>query len=476
MKPLLTRENIAALDIACNDEAGLSPQVLMENAGRCAANIMRTLMPSKGTAALRILIACGGGNNGGDGLVIARHLRDNHDVAVLRNDDEEWAHIDNAYDVVVDALIGVGGGSDLRSPMAERVAQLNALRGMKIAIDVPTGLDATTGVAHREAFRANVTITMAASKPGLYRNDGPLHAGTIYVADIGAPAEIVERFARHHIRTQSDIRLLLPQRTSNTSKFDYGRVLVIGGSRGMRGAPALAAHAALVAGAGIVELAAPVLHPLIPREVMTHLLPSNEHGFVARDAMEVLTEVVKKATVVAVGPGLGADNKSIEAVAEFVNSLRHDLPVVIDADGLRIVPLLKRPMQSLILTPHLGEFARMLNTDVASIRTTIVERAQAFAREHNCILHVKDVPSITTDGAHVFYTVNGNPGMATAGSGDVLTGIIAGLCAQRLSAFDAATLGAYLHARAGDYYVATHAMESLTATDIIHALGSVIPN
>ncbi len=473
MKHLLTRGNIEALDRACNDEAQLSPAVLMENAGRAAANILQTLLPSgKG---LRMLIACGGGNNGGDGLVIARHLREVHDVVVLRNDDREWDDLVDAFDVVVDALVGVGGGADLYSPASEHVATLNGLRGFHVAIDVPTGLDATTGEAHRNAFRAHATITMAASKPGFYRNDGPSHVGSVYVADIGAPAPLVERFAKHYVLTPSDIRTFLPARIRSTSKFDYGRVLVIGGSRGMRGAPALTAHAALVAGAGLVELAAPVLHPLIPREVMTHVLPGTPEGFLARDAMASISGAILKATVLAVGPGVGADQGAIEALAEMINNMNPATPVVIDADGLRILPLLTREMRSVILTPHLGEFARMLKTDITSIRRTVVEQATAFAREQGCIVHVKDVPSVTTDGERVVYTINGNPGMATAGSGDVLTGLIAGLCAQGVHLFHATALGAYLHARAGDHYAATQAMETLTATDLIHALGSVIP-
>lgn len=473
MKFLLTRDNIAELDRACNDRAGISPDVLMENAGRAAANIMQTLFPS--ATGLRILIACGNGNNGGDGLVIARHLRDIHDIVVLRNDDTEWNDLVDAFDVVVDAIIGVGGGADLRPPIAEHVAILNGLRGIHIAIDVPTGLDATTGEAHIHAFHAHATITMAASKPGFYRNQGPSRVGTVYIADIGAPADLVKEFSKHFIHTPTDIRTLLPARARNTSKFDFGRVLVVGGSRGMRGAPALAAHAALVAGAGLVELAAPVLHPLIPREVMTHVLQISAGGFIGRDAMSSIHDVVTKASVLAVGPGMGADEEATHAVAEMVNKLDVKKPVVIDADGLRMLPLLSRPMQSVVLTPHLGEFARMLGKDVASIRQSIVEEAMEFARAHGCVIHVKDVPSITTNGEQVVYTVNGNPGMATAGSGDVLTGFIAGLCAQHVDVFRAASLGAYLHARAGDHYAATQAMETLTATDIIRSLGSVIP-
>lgn len=473
MKHLLTRDNVATLDRACNDEANLSPTVLMESAGRAAANILQALLPSgKG---LRMLIACGGGNNGGDGLVIARHLRDVHDVVVLRNDDAEWDDLVDAFDVVVDALVGVGGGADLRAPASEHVAVLNGLRGLHVAIDVPTGLDATTGVAHRNAFRAHATITMVAAKPGFYRNDGPSHVGTVYIADIGTPFELSERISKHFVFTPADIRTWLPARPRTTSKFDYGRVLVIGGSRPMRGAPALTAHAALVAGAGLVELAAPVLHPLIPREVMTHVLSSTAEGNMARNAFASIGDIIKKATVLAIGPGLGPDTAATAALAEMVNALPVDVPVVIDADGLRIMPHLNRPMANIIVTPHLGEFARMLNTDVATIKQTIVERAMAYASERGCVVHVKDVPSVTTNGVSTAYTVNGNPGMATAGSGDVLTGLIAGLCAQKVDVFHAAALGAFLHARAGDYYASNQAMETLTASDLIHSLGSVIP-
>lgn len=498
MKPVLDPASVRALDAACIAEAGLSAAGLMEQAARSASKIVKTLLrPDRRS---RILIACGAGNNGGDGYAMAWMLADIADVTVIAmetslhtttetrlNRDKAAAcspirsmHdvdtiADERWDVVIDALIGVGGSGNLRDPLRHVVDVLNGIHALKVAVDVPTGLDALTGSYDGTVFHAHHTITMAALKPGLLRGRGRRICGVLHHADIGAPDDLLWRYVRGFVLEGCDIRNLLPRREDETSKFDYGRVLVIAGSTAMSGAGSLCAHAAIASGAGLVELATPSVHPHTPREVITHVMPTTDTGTIAPSAKEALHALAERATVVAIGPGLGTHVDTISMMADLVNGLPAAKPVVIDADGLRIVPLLTRPMGNVILTPHLGEFARLLGEERTSIVDTVMERAEACARERGCIVHVKDVPSITTDGTTVCYTIDGNAGMSTAGSGDVLTGIIAAMCAQHVRPYMAASLGAFLHATAGDILAASQPMETMMAGDLIGAMKGAIP-
>lgn len=498
---LLTPDDVRTIDRSCEIDLSIPPIVLMENAARSAADILSSLLPAVPPST--ILVACGAGNNGGDGFALARMLSFDNTVQVVWMGEENKmsdatranlhaaqrlvsvVHIGEAgaldligkkkWDVVIDALIGVGGGADLRGPVIDLLDRLHRADALKVAIDVPSGLDALTGDAHASCFRAHHTITMAGPKPGLYRNDGPMVRGTIHVASIGAPSELLRKNASSWMLTRDDVRTMLPTRKRNTSKHDYGRVVVIAGSRPMRGAGALASHAAISAGAGVVDLVTPVLHPLTAREVMTLVVPATPAGTMAKEARAMIQDKLARATVVAIGPGVGTDPETRELLTLLIEELDPSIPVVIDADGLLIVPYLNRALHNVILTPHLGEFARLLGKSKESIARRTVEYSKGFAKEHGCILHVKDVPSITTNGTQCYYTVNGNPGMATAGSGDVLTGVIAALCAQGVKPFKAAALGAYVHASAGDHYATVASMETLTASDLIASLRYVFP-
>lgn len=498
MKPVLDPASVRELDAACIAEAGLSAAGLMERAARSASKIVKTLLrPDRRS---RILIVCGAGNNGGDGYAMAWMLADVADVTVIaletsphttaethlnrdkaaaccpvRSMDDIDIIANERWDVVIDALIGVGGSGVLRDPLRSVVDVLNGIHALKVAIDVPTGLDALTGTYDCTVFRAHHTITMAALKPGLLRGRGRRVCGVLHDADIGAPDDMLWRYVRGFVLEEADIRNLLPRREDATSKFDYGRVLVIAGSMAMSGAASLCAHAAIAAGAGLVELATPSVHPHTPREVIAHIMPTTDTGTIASSAREALHALAERATVLAIGPGLGTHVDTIAMMAELVNDLPEAKPVVIDADGLRIVPLLTRPLDNVILTPHIGEFARLLGEERTSIVDTVVERAVAYAGERDCILHVKDVPSVTTDGTMICYTVAGNPGMSTAGSGDVLTGIIAAMCAQHVRPYMAASLGAFLHATAGDILAVSQSMETMMAGDLIGALKGAIP-
>jgi len=491
MLHVLTPQGSKAIDAACIEQ-GISGAELMETAAGNAAEVVRQRVEP----GARLLIACGGGNNGGDGFAMAHMMADAYQVTVVTDADPEqmsaeardhalkareltrvidWSELDHGahFDVVIDALIGVGGSARLRDPLPERLRILNAFNALRVAVDVPTGLDALTGAVHEDAFRANLTITMEGPKTGFYAVKARPVVGEIIVVGIGAPSQITASRAVAQVLEDADIRRLLPPRPLNVNKFDVGRVLVIGGSLGMRGAPSMTSEAVMRSGAGLCILATPSVHPLTPREVMTEVLPMTPEGWMSTDARGQLQAQLDRASVVAVGPGLGTDGTMQRMLADLLNNLDPAVPLVIDADGLRLVPMLQRDMSHVILTPHEGEFRRLVASLPTHADRPMVHPADV-ATALGCVVHRKGVPSVTTDGHRAVWTVVGNPGMATAGSGDVLTGIIAGLAAQGLVPFRAAALGAYLHARAGDIAAERTSQEFIVAGDVIRALADLL--
>ena len=495
MLHVYTTDSVRALDAACDREANIPTIELMENAARSAADIILDLFDER----KKILVVCGNGNNGGDGFAIARMLSEEHDVTVVADPTPDKmseatrrnfelvaeslgfaaltfaGEVLEGQEIVIDAAFGVGFHGSLGDANFELLGDVGDV--YRIAVDIPSGLDANTGIADEYAFQADLTITMEGVKLGMLCGEGQELCGEVLVASIGAPEELVKRFAIASVIEPEDVRQILPQRKPESSKFDYGRVLVVAGSLGMRGAAALTSSAAMRGGAGLVELATPYVHPLVLREVMTTVLPSSSKGTIDATAASLLTERMSKASVLALGPGIGDDALTIEMLAGFINNIDTSTPIVIDADGLRTVPLLKRNMRNVVLTPHHGEYAHLCS-DRANLDELKPEERIAHvkrtAKELGCILHVKSHPSITTDGETVYLTTSGNPGMATAGSGDVLTGLIAACLAQHVSPLQAAALAAYFHAEAGDIAAETKGEESMIAGDIIEYLAEAI--
>lgn len=492
MTAVYTPGNVFALDNYASGVLLIPPILLMENAARSMSEHLRIILANNRH---HVVFLCGSGNNGGDGYALARHLCDEHDISIVavaepasescctnaasaermykviswENRAAASALLSNAT-VVVDAIYGVGGRLPIPDDIASLVDFVNMSDSIKIAVDIPTGLDANTGRTVGAVFLAHHTLTMAAIKTGMLRNDGPSVCGSVHVASLGLSYRAVLRHTDHFALTEGDVREWLPPRISRTSKFDYGRVLVVGGSLGMPGAPSLTAHAAIAAGAGLVEMASVAIHELTPREVITTLLPARNSGTIHPEAGDILSRLVSKASVVAVGPGLGDDSDTLAFMARFLSNLPPEIKVVIDADGLRLFKYGYKANDNVILTPHLGELARLMDMQVPDVRQQVLEVAVKAAQQFGCVVHAKDVPSVSTDGTGVFWCKAGNPGMATAGSGDVLTGIIAALMSQHLSPLRAAALGAYVHAHAGDVAVKTKSVETLMATDIIVAM------
>lgn len=464
-------------------------------ASAAAAEEIRSILAhraSEASAGLKILVVCGPGNNGADGLMIAGMLSDISTVTVVVPNTSstvsagyslalqrlpecvqrvEHQHAQDlsgqTFDAMIDALLGTGARKPLSAEYRRLTAIMNACCALRIAVDIPTGLDGLTGEIDPGVVTCQHTVTMEGLKPGMLRQHGPDVCGRVHVALIGAPQELSESASDGAVLEPDDVATSLPVRDRVSSKFDYGHVLVLGGSMGMRGAPSMTAHAALSIGAGMVELVTPSVHPLTPREVMTHTVGHHDDGTISTDAYDAIIRRITRATVVAIGPGMGSNPATVAMMAKVIDAIPQNVVIVLDADGLRCLPMISPHRGNLILTPHLGELARVLNSSREQIGSSYVEHAQSLAQQHSAVVHIKHVPSATCTGKHVTYLQRGNPSLATAGAGDVLTGIIAGLAAQGMQAYDAARCGAWLHASAADEIVHSTKKISIMATDLI---------
>ena len=447
--------------------AGLQPPGLMERAGLAAAEIARNVTASGG----RVLIFAGPGNNGGDAFVVARHLKSWwYKVSVVFTGDAEKLSADakaayaawrgsgggtveavpagQRWDLVIDGLFGIGLQRDLTGKHAEWVAAINALGVPVLAIDAPSGLETDTGRVMGSAVRANHTATFIGLKPGLLTLDGPDHCGQIHLCTLGLDATALHK-AQGAVIGSDVIAAALPPRRANSHKGDYGSVGIIGGAPGMIGAAMLAGRAALNIGAGRVYLGflgadSPGVDPLQPELML-------------RTVVEVLK--LDHLNCLAVGPGLG---QSPDAHYVLAAALRANLPLVLDADALNLIAfdaqlqqLVSQRSQATILTPHPAEAARLLAGTTASVQADRITAACAIAARYRCAVALKGAGSICAlpDGAW-FINTSGNPGMASAGMGDVLTGIIAALLAQGADAKHALLAGVHLHGAAADSLVA----------------------
>jgi len=491
-----------ALDAYAIKDIGIPGMILMENAARGVLDVIEEEFDD--VEMLSVAVICGPGNNGGDGFALARHLHlRGADVDVfllcekkdLKGDaltnfklleplgieplawNEETASMAlTDYDVVVDALFGTG---TVRAPEGVYEDVIEAIcdaPGLVIAVDVPSGVDASTGHVPGMAVRADITVTFQCAKSGLLLPPGCDYTGDLIVSPISIPeCEDILAAAPLALPEEDDIFDLLPSRPRDAHKGDFGNLLVIAGSRGMSGAARLVAMAALRTGVGLVKVAVPEsirseVADYRP-EIMTIGLPESANGTVISSAIETLQPYLEWADVIAVGPGLGQDPDT----ALFLGSLFAGTkkPFIIDADGLNLIAahgLLKLLPHDAVLTPHPGEFERLAGKKFEDFYTRAVA-ARDFAKTHGLTLVLKGAPTICFD-AHGFGIINntGNPGLATAGSGDVLTGIIASLRAQGLLPHAAAWVGAFLHGRAADLAVEDLGEASLVAGDVVAAL------
>lgn len=484
MMRLATAAQMRQMDQRTVTEYGLPSLVLMENAGRAVADAAWELLPEQSR---RVLILAGKGNNGGDGFVAARHLNAvGVDVVILlfariedlsgdaavnarhaqalgltifeEPDDATLQEALSGADVIVDGLLGTGLSGEVRGRLREVIEQLNATAAPVVAIDIPSGLHADTGQPLGVAVRAKITVTFGLAKPGLVQYPGKLYAGELRVVDIQLPPPLLQDPALHTYLTEpSDVRAMLPPRAPDLHKGEAGRVFIIGGSPGLTGAPALAGYAAARAGAGLVTVGLPApLNPILEMkltEVMTVPLPAGPEETLSLEALEEIQKQAARADAVAVGPGLSQKGQGRELVEAIVEQLT--IPLIVDADGLNVLagkPEVWRECAApLILTPHPGELSRLLQKPIAEIQQDRLASARLAAQTFNAIVVLKGAATvIAAPNGEAWINPFANPGMASGGMGDVLTGIIAALAAGGVEPLHAAVAGVYLHSLAGE--------------------------
>ncbi len=491
LDPLYEAAEMRAVDAWAIQEQGVPSLDLMERAG---IGLARATAGVAAAGAIRVVI--GKGNNGGDGLVAARILReDGHEVDVLSVAPVEelvgdpLANLErlpgeppSAFEAgllegsgaVVDALLGTGFSGEPREPLAGAIRAINAQDAPVVACDVPSGVDASTGESHGDAVRALVTATFHGSKLGLHIDPGKTLAGQVDVIDIGVPRGAPEPATGGLISER--VLELVPSRGRVGTKFSSGTVVVVGGAHGLTGAPTMAALAAQRTGAGYVQVAVPrsvqLVFELKLLEAMTRALPDDDGAHIPAGVGGVV-ELAERAGALALGPGIGRSDGALEFAREVAR--RVEKPLLIDADGLnahagRLDLLAGRPGPT-VLTPHAGELARLLGTDSGEVDAHRLASARAAAEQSGCVVVLKGDDSIVAaPGGPVAISPGATPALATAGTGDVLSGIVATFMAKGLSAFEAAAAGVLAHARAGQAAAARHGVNHTVAGDVIEAL------
>jgi len=499
-------EQMREIERRAAEEAGLPTLLLMEHAGRAVAQVTWRLLRERGGD--RVAVVCGKGNNGGDGLCAARHLANaglGVRVYLLARDQDlqgdaatnlralraAGVEVDNVVgavdtavraighgaDVLVDAIFGTGFRGSAMGLSARAIEAVNESRLPVVAVDVPSGLDADTGRVEGPCVRAHVTVTMALPKVGLLVYPGAAYAGEVVVADLGIPRKLVMDVPLPtEVATAAQVARRLPPRAPEAHKGTYGRVLLVAGSARFSGAPKLAALGALRSGAGLVRLAVPAgIFPAVAAAALEYMpvaLPERD-GALDSSALQGVLEYAQDADVVALGPGLG----TTEGVAQVVTGVvrKCDRPLVLDADALNVLrghhALLREAAAPVVTTPHPGELGRLLGIPTADVQRSRLEVARSAARLTGAVTLLKGARTLVAapDGRLVV-NPTGNPGMASGGMGDVLTGVVAALIAQGLVPFEAAWVAAYLHGLAADLLAETLGDRGLLAHDVAERL------
>ncbi|MBI5408523.1 MAG: NAD(P)H-hydrate dehydratase [Nitrospirae bacterium] len=523
-----TAKELQEIDRVTIERYGISGAILMERAGLAVVSRTNDLFPDE-----KIIVLCGGGNNGGDGFVAARILHNQgRSVEVfltarpeaLKGDAKATydaavkfgvkifsldkfltlnSNLSTPNSMIVDALLGAGLNKNVRHPLSEVIEKVNKLSAPVMSIDIPSGISSDNGQIMGCAIKAKYTVSFGLPRMGHLLYPGAEYTGKLFIEDIGFPRKLLKsQKIAVNLLQKEDMTSMLPQRPKYSHKGTYGHVLLLAGSRGKTGAALMAAKACLRSGAGLVTIGIPetLVNAFQSRvtEEMILPLPDKGNGTLSYKSIAAILELLKKRfDVLAIGPGLSPDDEIPDLVIRLVTE--SDVPAVIDADGLNAMAgktrILKRCRAPVILTPHVGEMARLLSQRSAvsgqqselkknekrktkneidnlklkaHIEQDRINTAISFSKRTRTYLVLKGAPTvIAAPEGNAFINSTGNPGMATAGSGDVLTGMISAFLAQKLSPLNASILGVYMHGLAGDLAAEKKGMHSLTASDII---------
>lgn len=504
MRILVDSQEMKQCDAYTIEQLKVPSMVLMERAALAVVEEIESRRIDRSSC----LVVCGLGNNGGDGLAIARllHLKGSSVTVVCDMKAEKATEqARQQYDIVkqygieivpeiprgtftliIDAIFGIGLSREVQGHWRRDIEKLNQMEGYKLSVDIPSGICGDDGQILGAAFAADLTVTFAYEKTGLLLYPGYAYAGTVAVKDIG-----IDRYSWKNRQPSafafeaSDLHML-PERRNYSNKGTYGRVLVIAGKSNMAGAAYFSGKAAAMTGCGLVKIMTAeenrvILQQLLPEAILEtfcseELITVPEEGQEHDKLFTKLKESISWADVIAAGPGLGT-GAAAERIVTAVVSLT-EKPLILDADALNILAdkkeLLQRCRGPVILTPHLGEMSRLTGKSIGELQKNIITVAGNFAKEYNVICVLKDARTVTAlpDGTSYINT-SGNHGMATAGAGDVLTGVIAGLTAQGMDAAKAAPFGVFLHGMSGDAMVEETGCYSMMATDIIEGIRKI---
>ena len=490
MKKVLDPQQMKAVERVAIDEIGIPSLVLMERAALACAEELRKRFEGR----TGVLIVCGTGNNGADGLALARILKLwkwTVSVLIIGDKDratEEWktqydlcqklkvreTKLFAEADIIVDAIFGIGLSREITGDALYAIQRMNARKGFKLAIDVPSGISCSTGAVMGEAFKADLTVTFQFEKAGQLLYPGREFCGELICADIGIPPQFGSIIPA--VRGEEEDLAAFKDRPRDSHKGTFGRVLVIAGSYYMCGAAYFAALAAYRAGAGLVE----IFTPFENRTPLSSLLPEailSVYEYLPMDT-ELLLKAIKRADAVVIGPGLSTEEDAAKILKMTLLACR--VPLIMDADALNIMaadPMVKEILpRKAILTPHVREFSRLTGKTVEEIKADPVEAAKIFAKKCRAVVVLKDAATVVADPyGQVFINTSGCSGMATGGSGDVLAGIIGARCAQeKKDLFENAALSVYLHGLAGEAAAEDKGENAVIASDIADGIGTVL--
>ncbi len=501
MKRILSASETQQVDAYTINTIGIPGAVLMERAALAVTEAVCAYVGVKEETGRfnEILVAVGTGNNGGDGIAAARQLRQRGYAAALylvgdpEKGSEEFCRqlaiarrlaipevscLEDRYAVVVDGIFGTGLSRKIEGIYAHAVEQLNRLHSYRIAIDIPSGVNATTGQIMGTAFRADRTVTFGFHKIGQLLYPGAEYCGQVECADIGFPAQAAERLEDSLVLYEREDLSRLPARMPRSNKGTYGKALLITGKKNMAGAACLSAEAAYRTGCGLAELVTAEENRCIVQQVVPEaILRTYRNTDEAKEAAEACVET---ASSVVIGPGIGTSGTARQLLASVLSRAR--VPVVIDADGLNVLAETAQFREwmdvracPVIVTPHLKEMSRLCEKPVSEIQNHLLEVAKAYAREYNVIVVLKDAHTVVAEpGGRAYLNVSGNSGMATGGTGDVLAGIIGGFLAQGMDGYEAAKLGVYVHGLAGDAAAEAKGSRGMIAGDLLQYLPQLI--
>lgn len=489
MEYILTSHEMKKLDLITIEEIGVPSAVLMEKAALGVIKALNNSIPSPE----RILIVCGTGNNGGDGIAIGRMLTlEGKQVRIVLIGDENQATVDtkrqiaiakkynvkiystfdnSEYNVIIDALFGIGVSREIEGSYKEAIHYINEAKGFKVAVDIPSGISADTGKVMGSAVKADLTVAIAYKKLGHVLYPGASYCNKIIVCDIGVyGADKINAIVSY---TKKDLNRL-PKRVAYSNKGTYGKALIIAGSVNMAGAAYLAAYAAYKTGCGLVRIVTPqenreILQSLLPEAILSTYQTQNPD-------LEMIEDAISWADVINIGPGIGK-SETAKRILKLVLQKRN-CPLVIDADAINLMAmhqeLWNETMKDVVMTPHLKEMSGICQTKIAKIKDNLIQTATKLASMHKLVCVLKDTRTIVAGDNQIYINQSGNNGMAKAGSGDILSGIITGLLAQHMEIFEGAALGVYIHGLSGDKAAQKMGQYGILARDIADSISNVI--